>query len=111
MISRCFDEAEKKSNAIPSIRITETIREVTNEKNFAVERENLRIIQTPQCFNSDLLKKAYQNTSAENFTDDAGVFEKDGNKIHLVEGEKSNIKITIPDDLLIASALENEMFG
>ena len=80
------------------------------ENNFAVDREKLRIIQTPQCFEFALLNKAYENIQAENFTDDAGVFEFSGNKIHLVEGEKSNIKITEPADLLITSSLEKELF-
>ena len=111
LINRCFNEAEKKSNAIPVIRIPESIREVAGEKNFIVDRENFRIIQTPQCFVSDLLKKAYQNIQAENFTDDAGVFEKNGNKISLIEGERNNIKITIQDDFLFASVLEKELFN
>ena len=110
LIRRCFDEAEKNSNAVPTIQITETVREVTNEENYVIDRKNLRTIQTPQCFDSILLKKAYQNSEAENFTDDAGVFERTGNKIHLIEGEKSNIKITVKDDLVIASALEKELF-
>ena len=70
-----------------------------------MNRDNFRIIQTPQCFDSVLLIKAYQNSSAENFTDDAAVFESDGNKINLVDGEKNNIKITVQEDLIIASAL------
>ena len=111
LIKRCFDEAEKNSNAVPAIRITETIRELKNDKNSIVDRENFRIIQTPQCFNSELLKKAYLNPDAENFTDDAGVFESDGNKIHLIDGEKSNIKITVKEDLIIAAALEKELFN
>ena len=111
LIKRCFDEAEKKSNAIPAVRISETIREINGENNFIVDRENFRIIQTPQCFDSLLLKKAYQNIDAENFTDDAGVFERDGNKIYLIEGEKSNIKITVADDLIIASVLNKELFN
>ncbi len=84
LIKRCFDEADKKTNAIPALHIPETIREVNGENNFTVDRDNFRIIQTPQCFDALLLKKAYQNIDAENFTDDAGVFERDGNKIHLI---------------------------
>ena len=111
LINRCFEEAEKNSNAVPAIRISESIREVRQGNNNIIDRENLRIIQTPQCFDSEKLKRAYQNNDAENFTDDAGVFEHDGNKIHLIEGERNNIKITIQDDLYIASALEKEFFS
>ena len=105
LIERCFNEAEKNSNAIPAVPVTETIRSIDGDKNFMINRDNLRIIQTPQCFDSVKLKKAYQNSSAENFTDDAGVFEEDGNKIHLIEGEKSNIKITVREDLAVAEVL------
>jgi len=114
LIRRCFEKAEKKSNAVPAIPISETIREINNENNFIINRENFRIIQTPQCFDSVKLKKAYEKagkTGNDNFTDDAGVFENDGNEINLVEGEKNNIKITIPDDLVIASAIEREYFS
>ena len=111
LIKRCFEEAEKKSNAIPSISIFETIRKVEGEKNFSVTRDNFRIIQTPQCFDSVLLIKAYQNSGAENFTDDATVFESDGNRINLVDGEKNNIKITVQEDLIIASAFNKKLFN
>ncbi len=110
LIKHCFIEAEKFSNAIPVVKVSDSLREVNQENNFPLDREKLRIIQTPQCFEFDLLKKAYEKIHAENFTDDAGVFEFSGNKIHLVEGEKSNIKITEPADLLIASSLEKELF-
>lgn len=111
LIKRCFEEAEKKSNAIPAISIYETMRKVEGEKNFTVTRDNFRIIQTPQCFDSALLIKAYQNSGAENFTDDATVFESDGNRINLVDGEKNNIKITIQEDLIIASAFNKKLFN
>ena len=107
LIERCFIEASKNSNAIPAIHISETVRIINGEKNSLINREYLRIIQTPQCFDSIKLKKAYQNSSVENFTDDAGVFEQDGNKIHLVEGERNNIKITLKEDLVFAEMLIN----
>ena len=111
LIKRCFEQAEKESNAIPAISIYETMRKVEGEKNFIVARDIFRIIQTPQCFDSVLLIKAYQNSGAENFTDDATVFESDGNRINLVDGEKTNIKITIQEDLIIASALNKKLFN
>lgn len=110
LIARCFNEAIKFSNSIPAIPVTDTVRDVSSG-NVQVNREALRLLQTPQCFNSTLLKKAYANSASEKFTDDAGVFEVDGNIIHLTEGEKTNIKITEPADLILASALEKELFG
>jgi 2-C-methyl-D-erythritol 4-phosphate cytidylyltransferase len=105
LIKKCFDEAEKFSNAIPSIALTDSIRMIKKDKTKIVDRQKMRIIQTPQCFNFEKLKKAYEQASNENFTDDAGVFESAGNKIHLIEGEKTNIKITEAIDLIIANAL------
>jgi 2-C-methyl-D-erythritol 4-phosphate cytidylyltransferase len=110
LINRCFKEAEKTTNAIPAIPISETIRELQNDNSSVINRDNLRIIQTPQCFDSELLIKAYSNAGNKNYTDDASVFENDGNKIHLVEGEKTNIKITVPADLLIASAINKTIY-
>ena len=110
LIMRCFDEAEKYSSAVPAIKISESIREIKNGKNFSVNRDHLRIIQTPQCFDSILLKQSYENVARKNlvtiFTDDASVFEQDGNSINLIEGERNNIKITLKEDLIIASEIE-----
>jgi 2-C-methyl-D-erythritol 4-phosphate cytidylyltransferase len=113
LINRCFQEAEKNSNAIPVVKIPETIRQVSDENNFIVERDMYRLVQTPQCFNLVKLKKAYGTLKSgnEKFTDDAGVFENDGNKIHLIEGEKNNIKITVKEDLVIANAIEKNFFS
>lgn len=110
LINRCFEEAELHSNSIPVMKVTDTIRDTSGKKSFIVDREKLRIIQTPQCFDSTLLKSAYYKATAENFTDDAGVFESAGHIIHLVEGEKNNMKITEPSDLIVASALLKELF-
>lgn len=105
LISRCYSEAEKFSNAIPVIPVTDTIRETGTGGSKTIDRSNLRQVQTPQCFDVAKLKKAYAAATGNNFTDDAGVFENAGNKIHLVEGEKLNIKITDPADLIIAEAV------
>ena len=75
-----------------------------NGSSEVVDRNLLRAIQTPQCFHLDLLNSAYEGENNES-TDDATVFERAGNTIHLVEGEKSNIKITVAADLIIAEAL------
>ena len=89
---------------MPSIPLVDSIRQVSNASNEIAERNNFRIIQTPQCFHSDLLKKAYEEIEDFELTDDASVFEKFGQKIHLIEGEPMNIKITVASDLLIAEA-------
>ena len=62
-------------------------------------------MQTPQTFRLPLLKKAYQNSVGTDFTDDAAVFEADGNEIQLIDGSYDNIKITTPEDLYLAEAV------
>lgn len=100
-----FDTAEKMGNAIPCSTVTESIREITGDSNIALDRNKFVIIQTPQCFQSTLLKKAFLQSYDSSFTDDASVLEAAGEKINLVVGNKENIKITTPLDLTIAEAL------
>lgn len=104
-LKRTFDEAGKSRNAIPVIRVQESIRETGPGGNKEVSRENLKIVQTPQVFRKDLIKKAYASAPSSNFTDDATVLEMLGIKIHLVEGNPENIKITSPSDLRCAEAM------
>ncbi len=102
LIRRCAEVALEKDNAIPSIAATDTIRIETSSGNELVDRNRVRIIQTPQTFFSNVIKEAYEQTYNESFTDEASVVEKMGVKINLVEGESTNIKITTPVDLIIA---------
>ena len=103
-IIRCFEEAEKHGCAIPCIDIPESMRKLTENASQVVDRAQYKIIQTPQVFSISLLKQAYQLPFEKSFTDDASVFERAGNKIHLVKGNDENIKITKPADLLVAEA-------
>lgn len=103
-IARTFQMAQKMGNASPAIAITESIREVNESGNSAVDRSKYMIIQTPQCFQSTLMKKAFEQPYTPSFTDDASVLEAMGEKINLVEGNRENIKITTPEDLIIAEA-------
>lgn len=104
-IKTCFITAKKKGNAIPVIPIAESIRQKTKQGNKAVNRNEFCIVQTPQCFRSALLKKAYRQKFSSRFTDDASVVEKCGYKVNLVDGNRENIKITSPADLKIAETL------
>ena len=105
LIQRCFSEAMEKGNAVPFIPVRESIRKVDGNKNEAVKRDSFVIVQTPQCFSTDLLRKAYLTEYHNNFTDDASVVEASGEPINLVEGDFRNIKITFPGDLLHAEML------
>ncbi len=105
VIRRCFDKAEKFDAVIPVIDVFESIRELTDEGNKSVDRNKYKLVQTPQVFESALLRRAYQQAYQSSFTDDASVIEALGYNIKLVEGNRENIKVTTPFDLLISSAL------
>lgn len=108
-ISKAFVEAMNKGNASPAIPMTESIREVNENGNKAIDRKTVQIIQTPQCFLSNTLKKAFLQEYSDKFTDDASVVEAMGEKINLIEGNLENIKITSPQDLIIAEALMKDL--
>jgi 2-C-methyl-D-erythritol 4-phosphate cytidylyltransferase len=109
-IKRCFSDAEKFGNAVPVISPSDSLRMITGQVNMPVNRHYLRIIQTPQVFDVKLIKKAYLQDFSPDFTDDAMLLEKTGESIHLVEGNRENIKITNPEDLAIAEALFHTIF-
>ena len=100
-----FISEEKISYSSKVIPVNESIRWTDGNKNQQIDREKLRIIQTPQVFEAGLIKKAYQRVTSDEFTDDASVIEAMGEPIHLFEGNPENIKITFPYELLIAEAL------
>jgi 2-C-methyl-D-erythritol 4-phosphate cytidylyltransferase len=104
-IKRCFDTAEKLGNAIPTISPTESLRILNEQGSLPVNRMHVKQIQTPQVFNAGLIKKAYLQEYSPEFSDDATVLEKMGEKINLIEGNRENIKITNPEDLIISVAL------
>lgn len=104
-IKRCFETAEKLGNAIPAVSPTESLRIVTDQGSVPVNRFSVKQIQTPQVFNASLIKAAYRQDYSQEFTDDATVLEKTGEKINIIEGNRENIKITNPEDLLISAAL------
>ncbi|MDD5185928.1 MAG: 2-C-methyl-D-erythritol 4-phosphate cytidylyltransferase [Paludibacter sp.] len=104
-ITRCFKGAEKYGTAIPVIELVDSIRQITETGNQSVDRNTYKLVQTPQIFDGELLKKAYKQEFSTLFTDDASVVEAMGTKIHLVEGNRENIKITTEFDLRIAEIM------
>ena len=104
MIARSFSEAAIFGNAIAAIELKESIRHLSSLENTHVPRAEYRLIQTPQTFSVEEIKKAFNQKERETFTDDASVLEANGGQVHLYQGEYKNIKITTPDDLLWAEA-------
>jgi 2-C-methyl-D-erythritol 4-phosphate cytidylyltransferase len=108
-LQRCFDTAENLGNSVPVVTVNDSIREVNGTINQAVDRSKFRIVQTPQCFRMKLLNEAFRQEFKATFTDDASVVEAAGNSIHLVEGNRENIKITNPEDLRWAEWMISSM--
>ena len=104
-ISAVYKEAEKSGACVPVIKLRQSARIITETKSEAIDRNNLRIVQTPQCFHSTLIKKAYRSSYQPHFTDDATVLESTGQQVSLIEGNVENIKITFQSDLKIAESL------
>jgi 2-C-methyl-D-erythritol 4-phosphate cytidylyltransferase len=104
-IARCFDTAEKFGAAIPTMDSIESIRLVDANGSKSVDRNAYKMVQTPQVFDAELIKKAYEQEFSVLFTDDASVVEAMGVTVHLVEGNRENIKITTEFDLIIAERL------
>ena len=101
-IEEAFSYAEMHGNAVLAIQSKDSVRISNTKENKALAREFVYLIQTPQIFTSNVLKKAYQQEFRTSFTDDASVVEHVGVAIHLVEGDPKNIKITYPEDLALA---------
>lgn len=103
-ISGCCKSAIKTGNAIPVLPVTESLRKQEGDRNFAVDRSQFFSVQTPQTFQSGQILDAFRQEYDPAFTDDASVVEKAGYPVHMVEGNRENIKITTPEDLIVAEA-------
>ncbi len=105
LITRCYDSAVEFGTAVPVIDSADSMRLVTKNGNKIVDRNKVKLVQTPQTFHSKILLPAFEIDYKDQFTDEASVVEAFGLKINLVEGEKNNIKITTPHDLELAKIL------
>ena len=113
VIRNCYETARTAKAVIPVIPVVETVRKITqrepsllcNSTSVTVPRDEYRLVQTPQCFDIQLLKAANGQPYNDGFTDDASVVEAFGFDITLVDGNRENIKITTPYDLKIAEVL------
>jgi len=111
LILRCYAQAVEKGSAVPSIPVSESMRYFENGTSRAVDRDKLRVIQTPQTFRTELLLPAYRQPYNASFTDEATVAEAHGTPVQLIEGLLANIKITVPEDMVIAEVLLNARAG
>jgi len=105
LIIRCYKQALEKGSAVPAIPATESMRLVEEKGSRPINRENLRVVQTPQTFKTSVILPAFTQTYDIAFTDEASVIEAYGGNIHMIEGMSENIKVTRAEDMVIAEAL------
>jgi len=107
VIRNTFSAAAQYGAALPVVPVVETLRELADGTSVTRDRRLFRLVQTPQVFDTRLLKRAYTQQYLDTFTDDASVVEALGNRMHLVEGNTENIKLTTPFDIAIANTIIN----
>lgn len=105
LIIRCYETAMHKGSAIPVVNSKDSIRMIAGETHQSINRDAVKLVQTPQVFLSNLILPAFQTEYSPSFTDEASVLEHQGIELHLVEGEENNIKITHPLDIYIAEKI------
>jgi len=110
LIRECYEQTLLTGSAIPAIAPPDSVRQLTQEgASRVIDRNDIRLIQTPQTFRSILIKEAYEQEYDTRFSDDATVFESKGHSVNLIPGEVTNLKITLPVDLQFAlKILENQ---
>jgi len=110
VIAAGFKTAADKGSAIAVMALKDSIRKLTDDgKSFYEERQYFRLVQTPQTFQIHKIKKAFEATELQQFTDDATVYENQGWQVSLISGNAENIKITTPEDLEYAEFIAKRM--
>ncbi|MCB0760690.1 MAG: 2-C-methyl-D-erythritol 4-phosphate cytidylyltransferase [Flavobacteriales bacterium] len=107
-LDRCFGGARAHGTAIPVVPVFDSLRQFEGIFSEPVNRELYRIVQTPQCFDAKLIKDAYNQEYRKSFTDDASVVEHMDIRLHLVEGNRLNFKLTTREDMELAQAICGE---
>ena len=106
VIANCYAQAATLQAVVPVTDVVETVRHLLPEGGSeTVSRNDYKLVQTPQVFTVELLKRAYAQDYKPFFTDDASVVEALGQPVHLVSGNRENIKLTTPFDLKVAESL------
>ena len=105
IIRSCYEQALAMGSAIPAISVRDSLRRRVGDKSEVIDRAGVVQIQTPQTFRSDVLLSAMAQPYQPGFTDEATVVEAAGTSVHLIEGEETNIKLTLPADLIMAEMI------
>lgn len=104
-LTRCLEALELHDAVIPVVEVKESLRKMNGNLSQAVDRGDYRVVQTPQCFEINVLRGAYQQEYHKGITDDASLVEQSGVRVHCVDGNPENIKVTTPVDLILAETL------
>ena len=102
-INQCIEAMKDYKGATVGVRSKDTIK-ITDENNIVIQstqRSNTWMIQTPQCFERKILLELHKKYKTEKVTDDCMLLEKNKNKVKILEGDYTNIKITTYEDLEI----------
>ncbi len=104
LILSVLAQAQLTGAAIPTVEVTDSLRQIFLEEGSAVvDRNHYRAVQTPQFFEAGLLRQAYAAAGdGAAFTDDASVVEAFGHPVSLCPGDRRNLKVTTPEDLALA---------
>jgi 2-C-methyl-D-erythritol 4-phosphate cytidylyltransferase len=106
VIEESYRTAAQKGSAVAGVPLKDSIRAVAADgTSQTADRTAFRLIQTPQTFRLSVIRQGFGQPEQPWFTDDASVAESAGFGIHLIPGSFRNIKITTPEDLLLAEAL------
>lgn len=106
LIRRVTEAVERYGAVVPAVDVVDSLRRVLSEKSsVAVDRANVKSVQTPQAFEKKLLKESYNKPFMMTFTDDASVVEANGYEVAIVEGERGNIKLTTTEDIFYGKFL------
>lgn len=105
VIQAAFASAYIHGSGVPTLPVTDSIRQLNGTQSQALDRRNLVAVQTPQVFKVNMLKTAYAQLSLDEVSDDATVWEMAGHPVRMTMGSKANLKITTPEDLIVLRAL------
>lgn len=112
LIDRCVEAAAEKGAVVPGLPARDTIKEVSPDRwiRGTPERSSLWEIQTPQVFRREIIQQAHERAEREGIsvTDDAMVVERAGVRVYVLEGERTNLKVTEPEDLWLAELIIRE---
>ncbi|MBI9083788.1 MAG: 2-C-methyl-D-erythritol 4-phosphate cytidylyltransferase [Desulfobacterales bacterium] len=109
LICACIDAAREFGACVPCVSLQDTVKRIGDDDTVVrtLDRGSLRLAQTPQAFHFALIRSAHEQARRDNYlgTDDASLVERLGSPVRMIEGSRTNVKITTAEDLAMAEAL------